>query len=646
MRRVEDSFFQILDGELQWKGHLDSDIRWLETRHFLNNKMWKLFVNQFRLHSDSPSAENGWINGWRGEYWGKSMRGAVATYMYTKNEHLYLIMTESVKDMLSTQDEYGRFSTYALESEFGNWDIWCRKYVMLGMQYYYEICRDDKLKRKIVKALCRHLDYIMEKIGEGEGKRTITLSGLEKLKGMNASSILEPVVRMYHMSGDERYLAYAEYIVSCGGTYGEDIFELAYEGKKFPYEYTITKAYEMMSCFEGLLELYRATGNEKYRVAVENFVELIRQSDVTVLGSCGCRHEFFDNSKKTQTDINNEYLTQETCVTVTWMKLCLQMLLLTSDSKYADEIEKSAYNALWGALNTKECLFDFASRKRYRREHPYNQTHNGITDWGMPFDSYSPLLPGKRGSGIGGLKKMQGDTYYGCCAAIGGAGTGILTNVAYLYSSNGIAINFYGAGTASLQTPTGQGLKISMDTEYPTEGKVRMKVSCELQEWFTVKLRIPEWSRETVVSVNGVQKVVKSGTYLELSQEWKDDVIEISFDMRATLQMQDGFIVIKRGPLVLARDEAFGADITIPVNIDISQEFIELKKVENPAFSSLVCYEVTEADESSFLMCDYASAGKVWDTPHKIAAWFPCAGCNEEWMTKCKNMEVQNEIQL
>ena len=615
----------IEDGRFQFQGQLVEDANWLVRRHLKNEKMWKLFVEQFRLHSDSPSEENGWINGWRGEYWGKSMRGAVAVYSYMRDEELYKVLTETVEDMLTTQDELGRFSTYAVDSEFGNWDIWCRKYVLLGMQHYYAICRDENIKKRILEALCKHLDYLMSKVGPEEGKREITSSGLEKLKGINASSVLEPVVKMYELTGNTAYLEYAKYIVDCGGTRDENIIELAYEGKKFPYEYEITKAYEMMSCFEGLLELYRVTGIEKYRVAVENFVELVRQSDVTVLGSCGCKHEFFDHSDKTQTDVTNTFLTQETCVTVTWMKLCLRMLLLTSDTKYADEIEKSTYNAFMGAINTKECLFDFASKERYQKDHPYNETHNGITDWGMPFDSYSPLLPGKRGGGIGGLKKMQGDTYYGCCAAIGGAGVGLPLNSAFLSSEDSIAINFYFKGTAELRTTSGNDVTFVTDTEYPAEGKIHIRVETQKEEEFTLKLRIPEWSKETSVSLNGAAISAMAGSYLEIRKTWKDDVIELQFDMRARCRTQDGFVSIKRGPIVLARDETLGGDITRPVNFDVTESEITVKKMGD-------YYEVSEKNGGSFQMRDYASAGKQWDAPYRIAAWFPYekAALNEE----------------
>ena len=46
---------------------------------------------------------------------------------------------------------------------------------------------------------------------------------------------------------------------------------------------------------------------------------------------------------------------QETCVTVTWIRVMARMYLLTKDAKYIDRIEQSGYNALYGSLNTKSC---------------------------------------------------------------------------------------------------------------------------------------------------------------------------------------------------------------------------------------------------------------------------------------------------
>ena len=45
---------------------------------------------------------------------------------------------------------------------------------------------------------------------------------------------------------------------------------------------------------------------------------------------------------------------QETCVTVTWMNLFYKLLQMTNDVKYADWMERSALNAMGGAVNTEK----------------------------------------------------------------------------------------------------------------------------------------------------------------------------------------------------------------------------------------------------------------------------------------------------
>ena len=74
---------------------------------------------------------------------------------------------ESVGDMLTTQDSYGRFATYSIESEFKSWDLWSRKYVMLGMQYFYEICPEEAQQPDNLAVKLRQK---LQKKGKGERK--------------------------------------------------------------------------------------------------------------------------------------------------------------------------------------------------------------------------------------------------------------------------------------------------------------------------------------------------------------------------------------------------------------------------------------------------------------------------------------------
>ena len=156
------------------------------------------------------------------------------------------------------------------------------------------------------------------------------------------------MVRLYSLTKNERYLDFATYLVEAGGLDIANIFRLAYENNFKPYQYPITKAYETISCFEGLLEYYRVTGIHWHKTAVVNFADAILETDFTVVGSCGCSFEFFDHSAVRQANTNVEFA-QETCVTVTLMKFLFQVSLLTGDPKYVDAFERSLYNAYFGA---------------------------------------------------------------------------------------------------------------------------------------------------------------------------------------------------------------------------------------------------------------------------------------------------------
>ena len=313
-RLATDKLFADYKNEFKFTGYMDDAIKFIEDFQLLDPELWKRFVDQFRKDSDD------FDGGWRGEYWGKMMRGAALTYAYTKNPELYKVLSQTVSDMIESGREEGRISSYAQEAEFDAWDIWSRKYVLLGMQYFMEVCEDEELNKRIIKSMCTQVDYLIARIGKKEdGKKPIT-SCTRHWRGLNASSVLEPVVRLYNITGEKRYFDFATYIVEAGGMDVVNVFDLAYENKLPVYQYPATKAYEMTSCFEGLIEYYRLTKNEKYLTSIINFANRILDDDFTIIGCCGCTSEYFDHSKVRQANTNNYYVMQETCVTITIMK--------------------------------------------------------------------------------------------------------------------------------------------------------------------------------------------------------------------------------------------------------------------------------------------------------------------------------------
>ena len=102
-----DAFFVDYSNEYSYNGFIDKAFKFIEDFQLLNPVMWERFVNQFR-ENDAD-----YEGGWRGEYWGKCMRGAAFVYSYTKNPELYKILEKTVRDMMASgrESEGGRISS-------------------------------------------------------------------------------------------------------------------------------------------------------------------------------------------------------------------------------------------------------------------------------------------------------------------------------------------------------------------------------------------------------------------------------------------------------------------------------------------------------------------------------------------------------
>ncbi|WP_257670355.1 glycoside hydrolase family 127 protein [Parapedobacter tibetensis] len=529
---------------------------------------------------------------WQSEFWGKWFTSAVLAYRYRPEPRLREVLDGAVAGLLATQTEDGYIGNYAPGSHLQEWDIWGRKYTMLGLLDYYEVT-GDALSLQAAQKVADHL------IGEIKGSSDGLIITKGNYRGMAGSSALEPMVKLYRLSGRDEYLDFAKEIVreweleQGPQLLGKSVVDVS---KRFPRPkqwYSPEqgqKAYEMMSCYEGLLELYRVTGLPEYREAVENTWQNIRDTEINIAGS-GASEEMWFGGRRLQAMPVTHY--QETCVTVTWIKLNLQLLRLTGDVKYADEIEKAYYNALLGALN-----------------------RDG-SDWAK----YTPLN-GERlpGSGQCGMD-------LNCCNASGPRGQFILPLTAVMSTNKGVAVSLYVGGEYDLKTPKGQDVTIKQETDYPVSGAVKLSLQLDKPEEFALRLRIPAWSAATKVTVNGsLVEGIQAGGYLELSRIWTPtDVVALQLDMRGRLiQHGDGvnnFVAIRRGPIVFARDSRFpGPPLTAVLRPVSDQEgYVALKPAApSEGMDVWMAYEAAfipesfaeqAADPTPVQLCDYASAG-------------------------------------
>ena len=415
--------------------------------------------------------------------------------------------------------------------------FWTHKYDLIGLVTVYKYTNNVQA----LAAARRIGDLLIQTFGPN--RRDIIRAG--EHVGMAATSVLEGVVLLYRTTGDPRYLDFAHYIVQ------------AYDqpnGPKIVASLTAThsvaktanrKAYEMMSNLVGLCELYRVTGDRRLLDACIFAHDDIVENQMYLTGGTSLA-EHFQNPHH----LPNAGNVSENCAQVTWMQLAIQLLRLTGEPKYADTIERVAYNHLLAAQDPSGkalCYFTPLEGKK-----PYTSAIN-------------------------------------CCTSSGPRGISLLTTIAYMLGKDQVAVNLYEPSTLDA-TLAGTPVKLTQKTRYPLDGAVEISVDPKQPVRFALLLRIPSWCGSSAATVNGEaippgvaagantgsapvgsashvspgghagQEVrASAGQYLRIDRTWKPgDHVTLRFDMPALLvkgtDTNDGLVAVQRGPLVLAFD--------------------------------------------------------------------------------------------
>ena len=599
----------LADASYSYNGTFGTVCNTVIDRQLLDKQLWANFVDQFRSNTDGATL------GWRGEFWGKMMIGACEIYEQTGDQELYSVLQTTVKDMLTTQSKDGRISTYGRlsegdKTEFYGWDMWCRKYVIEGMEYFYGICTDDSLKQKLVASMNAQMDYILKYVGKDKIEILDTAS---QWSGLPSASILEAINKLYIITNDQKYLDFAQYLAESGGCKSGNQVEQAVANTTLPYQWGAPKAYELTSYFHGLLGYYNITGDSKYKTAVVNYAYDLLKSEITVTGGMGCKVEEFNYGAREQANPSYTGAMLETCATVTMLRFFYDVYLLTGDTVFVDSIERTLYNQLIGAFDTDD-VYDHA------------------------FTSYSALVFGIKPSAAAGGCSMPGTEYgaYGCCQAFSATGVGTIHYLQYQKNDDGILVNLYLDGQVGAKTPSGKDLSFTTETNYPYNGAIKIKINQSADEKYTIGLRIPSWSTNTTVSVNSKeQSGVTPGGYFTLSRNWKDgDEIVINMDMHVTLQYGSADCsdsdaqynaAVLRGPIALARDARLdNGKIFETVNFKTnSNGEVELVPSHTAGFKTMCEFEATLTDGSKIHLVDYGSVGKTFSDESVFSVFLP-----------------------
>lgn len=563
---VKDVFTPAAPELVRINGRLGEKLDLCVTNRLLAQDVESLIAS-YRTKTETGSSD------WRCEYWGKWFTSLTLADAYHSTPDTRELRDAAAKALIATAAPDGYLGTRMPAHRLEGWDVWGRKYALLGLMVDYDRTHDAT----VLNAARRQADVLIAELGPGK----INIADVGEWNGLPASSVLEPVVLLYERTGEKKYLEFAEHIVACWSAPskrlpdGMRLVEDALAGKN-PDQMCAPKAYEMMSCFEGLCELYRATGKREYLDASVKLADGILREEATLVG-VGTRGEVWFSGTKQQAGVVDKPM--ETCVTVTWMKFCDQLLRLTGDVRYADELEKNLYNGLLGAM--------------------------------MPDGKWWAYFDGLMGVRVPSYVQ-HADVGLSCCVVNGPRALMLTPFWAFMQSADGPVVNLYAPGSAQVGS-----VQLEITGDYPVSEQVEIKVTPARTEEFTLSLRIPAWSERTQLKVNGKDLPVTPG-YTKVRRTWrKGDRVAITFDLRAKTVECNGQVALQRGPVVLSLDNRLAPAVASQVMLGQNPE---LK--QNPAAAKKIGAWMA-FDVGALTFCDYASAGNAFSEQNIFRTWLP-----------------------
>jgi uncharacterized protein len=390
------------------------------------------------------------------------------------------------------------------------------------------------------------------------------------------------LVRLYRATGEKRFLDFSATLTRMA-TLGPHLADVrAGAGRRH--------AVRLCYLLTGAAELYIQTGQQNVFEHLPALWDELVSTRMYITGGIGYNEvvpqQPYDLPQTVATKENRDIA--ETCASVSLMMYSWRMHAITGDSRKFDVIETILYNHYLGALSRDHLgIFYYNPLKRvgdlsHRTDHGGNPVQR-------------TRLPSIHSTA--------------CCMPNAWRFFAQLPEYVLSVRKDGLCVNLYTDATARHDLPDGTEVNLEMQTRYPHEGQVRLKVSPDRPASFAVYLRIPGWCEKASVKVGDQTAVpVAPGTYCRVEREWRSgDEILLEMPMEpmvifspSQVDANRGQVAFQRGPLIycLEKQDAAGLDIEhIRVDLDrkdglpnVTAEFrpglgmyvLKVKAVEKP----------------------------------------------------------------
>jgi len=407
-------------------------------------------------------------------------------------------------------------------------------------------------KRTLLAVVCKLADMLARTFGDGPGQ----------IPGYCGHEEVElALLKLARATGESRYAQLAAWFVNQRGQapiyYEEEIKRLGL--KKLPvYFYHDRWAYlqahrpvreqtepvghsvRAMYLYTAMADLAKELSDPGLAEACRRLWQQIYRQHLYVTGGIGS--EWMGEKFSEPYDLPNDRAYSESCAGIGLVFFSRRMLDLELRGLYADVMERTLYNNVLAGMALDGKTFFYVNPLEVRpAEARRRYDHHHI--------------------------KTQRVPWFGCaCCPPNIART--LASLAYYTHSvlpDCIALHLYAASEARV-TMQGVAVRLEVETDYPWDGKVTVRVKCAQPVLFTLRLRIPGWCSGASASCDGepvdLRRGVRDG-YLAIKREWgASSEVQLELVMpvvrvRANLRVHHdrGRVALQRGPLVYCLEQ-------------------------------------------------------------------------------------------
>jgi DUF1680 family protein len=350
--------------------------------------------------------------------------------------------------------------------------------------------------------------------------------GPEKRAGVCGHEEVElALVKLYQATGEKRYLDLANFFIDVRGDKSKrDIWGAYYQDHQPVREQSeiVGHAVRAMYLYSGTADVAAYSGDPRLIAAMDRLWRNVVEQKMYITGGIGARHD--GESFGDPYELPNDTAYCETCAAIGLALWAHRLNLMHGDAQYADVLERVLYNGIL----------------------------SGVALHGELFFYVNPL------SSVG---KHHRQPFFSCACCPSNVVRFIPSVPGYVYAvgKNGVYVNLYVAGSGKVKLGDGE-VKLTQETQYPWDGKVKLTVEPGSQKDFAINLRVPGWCRGAKVKVRGsaVEQPQIDRGYLPLSGAWQSgDVIELNLPMEVErieahprVKADAGRVALQRGPVV------------------------------------------------------------------------------------------------